>query len=91
MSKTTQDEALRLARWLLADSDIPADRAVSVSLGRLEEEINALRADAERYRLLRRGQHWSVIDWKGDVLRGDELDATIDTRLAAQAAAKGAP
>lgn len=45
--------------------------------------------ESARYRLLRRGQHWSVIDGKGDVLRGDELDATIDARLAAQAAAKG--
>lgn len=34
--------------------------------------------DAERYRLLRRGQRWSVIDGIGDTLRGDELDAAID-------------
>ena len=33
---------------------------------------------AERYRSLRRGQKWSVIDWKGDALRADDLDAAID-------------
>lgn len=34
--------------------------------------------DAERYRLLRRGQKWSVIDGTGDTLRADALDAAID-------------
>lgn len=40
--------------------------------------------DAERYRLLRRGQRWSVIDGIGDTLRGDELDAAIDAARAAK-------
>jgi len=39
--------------------------------------------DAERYRLLRRGQHWSVINGVGDTLRADQLDAAIDAELAA--------
>lgn len=34
--------------------------------------------DAARYRWLRRGQRWSVIDGIGDTLCGDELDAAID-------------
>lgn len=34
--------------------------------------------DAERYRKIRRGQHWSVVNGIGDVLRGDELDAMVD-------------
>lgn len=34
--------------------------------------------DADRYRLLRRGQKWSVIDGIGNTLRADELDAAID-------------
>jgi hypothetical protein len=34
--------------------------------------------DAQRYRLLRRGQQWSVINGIGDVLRADALDAAID-------------
>ena len=48
-------------------------------------DYNTLRAQlaeaqryAERYRSLRRGQKWSVIDWKGDALRADDLDAAID-------------
>ncbi len=34
--------------------------------------------DAQRYRNLRRGQKWSVIDGCGDTLRADALDAAID-------------
>ncbi|WP_186070805.1 hypothetical protein [Burkholderia gladioli] len=34
--------------------------------------------DAARYRLLRRGQRWSVINGIGDTLRAEELDAAID-------------
>nr|WP_179254143.1 hypothetical protein [Burkholderia sp. AU33423] len=33
---------------------------------------------AERYRCLRHGQRWSVINGIGDTLRADELDAAID-------------
>ena len=44
----------------------------------LEAENEALRKDAERYRLLRRGQHWSVIDGIGDELRAESLDDAID-------------
>ena len=41
--------------------------------------------DAARYRLLRRGQHWSVIDGIGnDLLRAEALDAAVDAVLAAQ-------
>ena len=35
--------------------------------------------DADRYRLLRRGQHWSVINGIGDELRAEALDAAIDS------------
>ena len=34
--------------------------------------------DAARYRMLRRGQHLSVINGVGDTLRAEELDAAID-------------
>ncbi|GEM_PF-1038913 len=54
----------------------------------LRAHIKALCADAERYQLLRRGQHWSVIDGIGETLRADELDSAIDAKIAAQAAAK---
>ena len=39
--------------------------------------------DAARYRLLRRGQHWSVIDGIGDILRAEVLDSTIDAAMTA--------
>ena len=35
--------------------------------------------DAARYQLVRRGQHWSVIDGIGNDLRGEALDAAVDT------------
>lgn len=37
--------------------------------------------DAARYRLLRRGQHWSVINGIGDTLRAEALDAAVDAVL----------
>jgi hypothetical protein len=56
----------------------------------LDAHASALR-DAERYRQLRRGSGWSVIDWKGDVLSSEELDAAIDSARAAMGAnTKGA-
>lgn len=50
----------------------------------LEDHPETLAAtkDAQRYRLLRRGQHWSVINGIGDTLRADQLDAAIDAELA---------
>ena len=40
--------------------------------------------DAARYRLVRRGQHWSLIDGIGNALRAEELDAAVDAARAAQ-------
>lgn len=37
--------------------------------------------DAWRYRMVRRGQHWSVINGIGDTLRGEDLDTAIDAQL----------
>ena len=51
-------------------------------------ELAEARKDAARYRLLRRGQHWSVINGIGDTLRAGELDATIDAAMAADPPAK---
>ena len=45
--------------------------------------------DAARYRLLRRGQHWSVVDGIGDTLRADALDAAIDAVMGDAPEAKG--
>jgi hypothetical protein len=43
-----------------------------------------LRRDAERYRILRRGQTWSVVNGIGDTLRAHQLDSSIDAAIAAQ-------
>lgn len=48
----------------------------------MHPKFDAAAKDAERYRLLRRGQHWSVIDGIGDTLRADDLDAAIDAVMA---------
>ena len=43
------------------------------------QSADSVQEDAARYRLLRRGRHWSVIDGIGnDLLRGDALDAAVD-------------
>ena len=47
-------------------------------------EVLRLREDAERYRMLRRGQCWSVIDGIGCELRADTLDARIDAAMEKQ-------
>jgi hypothetical protein len=53
------------------------DRAEAA--GRRQQAQNM--KDAARYRLLRRGQHWSVIDGIGDTLRAEALDAAIDMEM----------
>lgn len=91
---TTLEQAARQA--LEALNDIV--KARNYEVGTPVEAVAALREalekpapvahgdaeDAARYRLLRRGQHWSVIDGIGDTLRSDDLDAAIDAALAAQ-------
>lgn len=57
------------------------------ALAKSRREIEGLRKDAERYAVVRRGQHWSVIDGIGDPLTGDALDAGVDAVIAA----KGVP
>lgn len=50
--------------------------------------------DGPRYRLLRRGQRWSVIDGIGDTLRAEALDAAVDaasTHKASQDAPRAVP
>jgi len=44
---------------------------------------------AENYRLIRRGQHWSVVDGIGNTLRGEDLDAAVDAIRAARARGEG--
>jgi hypothetical protein len=62
-----------------ADSQYPADvNYVRADLFDAQAaEIERMRADAAAYQLLRRGQHWSIIDGIGQALRGEELDAAV--------------
>lgn len=58
----------------------PANKITDPDADTLEyhPETVAAMNDAERYRKIRRGQHWSVIDGIGDTLRAEELDAAVD-------------
>ena len=47
-----------------------------------KDQADSVQEDAARYRLLRRGRHWSVIDGIGnDLLRAEALDAAVDAAL----------
>ncbi|MDR8915844.1 hypothetical protein [Burkholderia multivorans] len=62
--------------------DVPAFIGQTVTELRAALEAAAAdKRDAERYRCLRRGQHWSVLNGIGDTLRADELDAAIDAAI----------
>ena len=50
----------------------------------LAAEVEKYKADAERYREVRRGARFSVIDGKGDELRTEVLDAAVDAAIAAR-------
>ncbi|WP_157443346.1 hypothetical protein [Curvibacter lanceolatus] len=45
----------------------------------VRKEMEGDTRDAARYRLMRRGQRWSIINGIGDVLRGEELDKAVDS------------
>ena len=71
------------AEWLATQPQaIPAAPAVQDSRER---------EHAENYKLIRRGQHWSVIDGMGNTLRGDDLDAAVDAIRARICAALASP
>ena len=63
--------------------DTPSQLADSFRIGwmacRELAQTDSVQEDAARYRLLRRGRHWSVIDGIGnDLLRAEALDAAVD-------------
>lgn len=69
----------------------PRNEIVDPSVDHLAKhpKFDAAEKDAERYRLLRRGQHWSVIDGIGDTLRADALDAAIDSAIQSRCKSSG--
>lgn len=100
MSKKTPEDRIISAvlRWDDSkESDCPEDLDVlrhhvrcelcrgDADIAALTAERDALKVDAERYRLLRRGQHWSVIDGIGEALRAEALDAAINAAIAKEA------
>lgn len=54
------------------------DGIYSLYLAPPAQAADSVQEDAARYRLLRRGQHWSVIDGIGNDLRAEALDAAVD-------------
>ena len=69
----------KTVRDVLADAKAALDAAPQPSPAAQGDAL-----DAARYAILRRGQHWSVIDGLGDPLTGDRLDAAVDAVCAAQ-------
>lgn len=49
----------------------------------MQTELFEAMKDSARYRQVRRGQKWSVIDGIGNTLRAEELDAAIDAAMEA--------
>ena len=78
--------AVTRADWNEFSMRIPVekDRDADFVLLQAADKIAALEADAARYRLVRRGQHWSVVDGVGNTLRGDDLDTAIDAAMQAK-------
>ena len=78
----TKPEALPIVARLTHDDGLTwqnlTDHATATA------QLAALQAEVERYRELRRGQHWSVINGIGDELKGEDLDAAIDAALLAR-------
>lgn len=63
------------------------DEAIAAAeAAQAQQPADGVALDAERYRLLRRGQHWSVIDGLGDILCADDLDEALDAAIAAHKA-----
>lgn len=61
----------------------PRNKIVDPDADTLEihPDIRHEQKDGMRYRALRRGQKWSVIDGIGNTLRADDLDAAVDVAL----------
>lgn len=62
---------------------------MEIDMNELVRRLRESEKDAERYRLLRRGQHWSAINGIGETLRADLLDASIDAVMGLQSPEAG--
>lgn len=88
--------ALRLFTGSASDHTVklchkPKPGDVALYTAPLPEQVAQDREHAENYRLIRRGQHWSVVDGIGNTLRGEDLDTAVDAIRAARARGEGGP
>ena len=83
-----EEWAQHLLRWCEEAGN--ASRTLRAALAQVPEQVAQDKIDAERYRLVRRGQHWSVIDGIGNVLRGEQLDKAVDDAIAINAMRRAA-
>jgi hypothetical protein len=65
----------------LIDGFIAVDKSLREQTATQKLLLDAALIDASRYRSIRRGQHWSVINGIGDALRAETLDAAIDAAI----------
>ena len=63
---------------MVADTQVAAPAALNAPQAAQQAVEGGDAEDAARYRLLRCGQHWSVIDGIGNDLRAEALDAAVD-------------
>ena len=56
-------------------------KAFKIEIRALERQIADLQRDAARYRRIRRGQHWSLVNGIGDVLTGEDMDKAVDQKV----------
>lgn len=77
-----RDSAKEIERKLMERGTANAWKSIGQFAAAPTTEATSSPSDADRYRLVRRGQHWSVIDGIGTVLRGDDLDSAADAILA---------
>lgn len=82
-------EALQVAAQYTALMDRRDAATIEAALSATPPAQAVQDSDAENYRLIRRGQHWSVIDGIGNTLRGEDLDAAVGAIRAARARGEG--
>ena len=94
VKKLAQKFAEAHSHYCLADDGEPADYALEwrreavnnlhAAIDEMQSDIDRMSKDAARYRLIRLGQCFSVVDGAGDHLRDVALDEAIDAAMKAR-------
>lgn len=74
-----------------ANSDAELIEALHINLKAAREFADRNSRDARRYRIVRRGQHWSIVDGSGEALRADALDVAVDVYVDRAFGVNGTP